>query len=87
MGDVLRGRDDARYVGCGPDTGFARLVADSRKVGPGALFVALAGGAHDGHGFVDEVLARGAAAVVIQRGRIAAPAGPHVWLDDTWAAL
>jgi UDP-N-acetylmuramoyl-L-alanyl-D-glutamate--2,6-diaminopimelate ligase len=84
---LLRDRSDAVYVGCEPGTAVRELVADSRRVTPGAVFIALAGGAHDGHGFVDEVLARGAIAAVIQRGRIAAPAGPHVWLDDTWSAL
>ncbi len=38
---------------------------DSRKVGPGDLFVAIRGTATDGHRFVPDALARGARAVVV----------------------
>jgi UDP-N-acetylmuramoyl-L-alanyl-D-glutamate--2,6-diaminopimelate ligase len=46
------------------DLEFAGISADSRLVQPGHLFVALAGAKTDGRRFVDDALARGAAAVL-----------------------
>ncbi|MGH7737750.1 MAG: UDP-N-acetylmuramoyl-L-alanyl-D-glutamate--2,6-diaminopimelate ligase [Candidatus Tyrphobacter sp.] len=46
-----------------------RIATDSREAGPSALFVALEGERADGHLFVAEALANGAAAVVVDRGR------------------
>jgi UDP-N-acetylmuramoyl-tripeptide--D-alanyl-D-alanine ligase len=40
---------------------------DSRTLQRGDLFFAIAGDVHDGHGFVDDVLASGAAAAVVHR--------------------
>ena len=40
---------------------------DSREIRPGALFVALRGPQHDGHAFVAEAFARGAAAALVER--------------------
>ncbi|MEP6868149.1 MAG: UDP-N-acetylmuramoyl-tripeptide--D-alanyl-D-alanine ligase [Novosphingobium sp.] len=56
---------------------------DSRDVQPGDLFFALIGESMDGHRFVDMALAKGAAAVVVDRP----VPGPHVLVDDTFAAL
>ncbi len=42
------------------------VVTDSRKVGPGDVFVALPGQEHDGHSYIPDALARGAAAVVCE---------------------
>ena len=51
------------------------ITADSRKVGPGALFVALPGAAADGRAFIPQALSAGAAAVLAPAGtpREAAP--------------
>ncbi len=46
---------------------IARVQDDSRKVGPGDLFVAVSGRSTDGHRFVDQAIERGAAAVVVER--------------------
>jgi UDP-N-acetylmuramoyl-L-alanyl-D-glutamate--2,6-diaminopimelate ligase len=77
----------ADYHGCDPDTEVAGLAVDSRRVPPGAAFLAVAGLAHDGHGFLAQAAAAGARVLLLQRGRVAAPAHPHVWLPDTAAAL
>jgi UDP-N-acetylmuramoyl-L-alanyl-D-glutamate--2,6-diaminopimelate ligase len=45
------------------------VVQDSRKVAPGALFVAVRGFHSDGHLFVPQAVGRGAAAVVAEEGR------------------
>lgn len=42
----------------------AMITADSRRVEPGALFVAIPGTAQDGHHFIEDAVTRGAAAVV-----------------------
>jgi UDP-N-acetylmuramoyl-tripeptide--D-alanyl-D-alanine ligase len=59
------------------------VAFDSREVGPGDLFVALKGGATDGHRFVPQALAQGAAGVLVSE----AVEGPHVRVADTTRAL
>jgi UDP-N-acetylmuramoyl-tripeptide--D-alanyl-D-alanine ligase len=72
-----------------PESLVRRLCTDSRRVEPGDLFVALPGERFDGHSFVPEVAAKGAAAVVVARGH--APAGlgscAVIAVDDTRQAL
>ena len=59
------------------------VTFDSREVVPGDLFVAMPGTIYDGHRFVDGAFASGAAGAVV-----AYPvSGPHVLVDDTFAAL
>ena len=65
---------------------------DSRRAAPGTIFVAVPGFNTDGHAFLREVAAVGAAAVVVQRDHRAAwqslADGPVVIaVDDTRAAL
>jgi UDP-N-acetylmuramoyl-tripeptide--D-alanyl-D-alanine ligase len=49
------------------DTEVREVVIDSRVAGPDDLFVAIKGPRFDGHDFVAEVLARGAAAAIVDR--------------------
>jgi UDP-N-acetylmuramoyl-tripeptide--D-alanyl-D-alanine ligase len=59
------------------------VTFDSREVGRGDLFVAMPGTVHDGHKFVDAAFAAGAAGAIVSQ-----PVdGPHVFVDDTFAAL
>ncbi len=53
----------------GPDGDITGITADSRKVEPGFLFVAIPGTAHDGRKFIDEAIKRGAAAVLMPDDR------------------
>ncbi len=48
------------------------ITADSRKIQPGCLFVAIAGASHDGHAFIDEAILRGCVAVIVEKGRLQA---------------
>ena len=59
------------------------VAFDSREVGPGDLFVALSGEATDGHRFVAQAFAQGAAGALVSQS----VDGPHVLVSDTTAAL
>jgi len=50
-----------------PDVTVSGIVADSRQVEPGDLFVATVGGVVDGHDYVEDAASRGAVAAVVQR--------------------
>jgi UDP-N-acetylmuramoyl-tripeptide--D-alanyl-D-alanine ligase len=54
----------------GADVLVQRVNTDSRQGVPGDLFVALAGERFDGHEFLAEVVAKGAVAVLVNRGRL-----------------
>jgi UDP-N-acetylmuramoyl-tripeptide--D-alanyl-D-alanine ligase len=56
---------------------FVGVSTDSRKIGAGELFVALSGENFDGHAFVRDVLARGAAAALVNTA----------WAEANGAAL
>ncbi|HEY4174868.1 MAG TPA: UDP-N-acetylmuramoyl-tripeptide--D-alanyl-D-alanine ligase, partial [Rhodopila sp.] len=58
---------------------------DTRTLAAGDLFVALVGEGRDGHNFVADALAKGAAGAMVHDD--AAPAGPVLRVDDTLAAL
>ncbi|WP_432258319.1 UDP-N-acetylmuramoyl-tripeptide--D-alanyl-D-alanine ligase [Cupriavidus sp. TMH.W2] len=64
---------------------FARVHTDSRSVGPGDLFVALKGERFDAHDFIADVVARGAAAVLV--GREVDAGVPAIVAPDTRLAL
>jgi UDP-N-acetylmuramoyl-tripeptide--D-alanyl-D-alanine ligase len=51
------------------ETVFSGLSTDSRNIREGVLFLALHGEKHDGHAFLKEAVSKGAAGVVVQRGR------------------
>jgi UDP-N-acetylmuramoyl-tripeptide--D-alanyl-D-alanine ligase len=64
------------------------VAIDSRTLQPGELFIALQGPNRDGHGFVRDALARGAAAAVVtHRPDDVAEDAPLLLVDDTQAAL
>ncbi|MET0310283.1 MAG: UDP-N-acetylmuramoyl-tripeptide--D-alanyl-D-alanine ligase [Sphingomonas sp.] len=59
------------------------VTFDSREVGPGDLFLALKGESTDGHRFLDQAFAQGAAGALVSQ----ATTQPHVFVADTTAAL
>ncbi|HTY54340.1 MAG TPA: Mur ligase family protein, partial [Candidatus Binataceae bacterium] len=70
---------------------FAAVAVDSRKVGPGELFVAIRGARRDGHDFIRDVLERGASGLVVERwplGELPRGVNPVVFkVNDTLHAL
>ena len=58
------------------DPNITAVTADSRRVMPGALFVALRGDNFDGHRFIPDAIARGAVAVVAEHPLTLAPLSP-----------
>lgn len=65
------------------DFAVSGVAFDSREVGPGDLFLALKGESTDGHRFLDQAFAQGAAGAVVSD----ATAHPGVEVADTTAAL
>lgn len=64
------------------------VCIDSRQLQRGDLFIALAGDKQDGHDFVADALARGAAGALVHRDIPKLPAtAPLLRVDDTLAAL
>ena len=59
------------------------VTFDSREVQPGDLFVAMPGTVNDGHRFVEVAFGSGAAGVIVSQQ----VNGPHVLVDDVFAAL
>jgi UDP-N-acetylmuramoyl-tripeptide--D-alanyl-D-alanine ligase len=79
-GGQLHGRLQAEFR-------FARVVVDSRSVTPGALFVALKGERTDGHAFVAQALADGAAAALVERPPSTQSGAPLIQVASTVQAL
>jgi len=66
---------------------FSTFHTDSREVKPGGLFFALRGAEMDGHEFVSDAVARGAAAIVVERKTDTSPGIVEIVVRDSWAAL
>ena len=59
------------------------VAFDSREVGTGDLFIALSGETTDGHNFIDQAFAQGAAGAIVSRP----VSHPHILVADTQSAL
>ena len=62
-----------RWARGGGDVVVADVTHDSRRAGPGVVFVAMKGAKDDGLRFAPDAVSRGAAAVVVDGGRADAP--------------
>ncbi len=71
----------------GADAEFAAVTTDSRAIARGDLFVALRGERFDGHDFVAQALAQGAAAVLVDQADPAWGEIPLLLVKDTRLAL
>ena len=77
-----------RYIGTEAEkkTDVLGVVIDSRQVESGYLFVAIPGEKVDGHKFIPDVFAKGAAAVLSEQ-QLEDPAGPYILVESTTKAL
>jgi UDP-N-acetylmuramoyl-tripeptide--D-alanyl-D-alanine ligase len=88
--DVLTGTTGVVRGDIPPQFLFSDVVIDSRRVTPGALFVAIPGETTDGHAFLAQARERGAAAALVRTDRlveIGQSALPLIVVDNTLAAL
>lgn len=65
LSDILY-RVHTKALAGNTDISIGNIQIDSRKVGPGSLFVAVKGVASDGHRFIDKAVEQGAVAVVCE---------------------
>ena len=77
IGELVRDTPGARLVTGDERQTVTALTHDSRRVAPGALFVALPGQRFDGTAFVPEAVRRGATAVVSEQ---MTPTAPIAWI-------
>ena len=72
--EVIQGNDKIEVT---------ELINDSRKVSEGSVFVCITGAVSDGHQYIEEVAAKGAAAVIVEK-EVEAPEGLTVIrVEDT----
>lgn len=87
--ELLNAISPVRVLGA-TDKEVHAIHFDSRKVGEGDLFVAQAGTAVDGHGFIEQCVGKGAAAVVLSNEAYMpkeAAACTYILVEDTDRAL
>jgi UDP-N-acetylmuramoyl-L-alanyl-D-glutamate--2,6-diaminopimelate ligase len=76
-----------RSVRGNTDVNVANLQTDSRKAGPGSVFIAIRGVSADGHLFIPSVVDNGAAAVICEELPVSVnPAVTYVEVQDSSAA-
>jgi UDP-N-acetylmuramoyl-tripeptide--D-alanyl-D-alanine ligase len=88
IGDATRWTEGA-LIGGDEAAAISGVSIDSRSVKRGELFLAIAGPSHDGHDYIAGALDRGAAALIVERGRAlpSAIAVPVIAVEDTTRAL
>ena len=83
LAELLAHLDYTELSGCDENLTVSSITNDSRQVGPGTMFVALAGTKFDGHHFASKAVERGAACIVHEKA-IEVPDGVcRVRVQDT----
>lgn len=81
---------DGELVGGSQTTMVSGISTDSRTIRSGELFIALKGDKYDGHNFVDDVIKKGAGAIMIERSSGLFDIGKKcavIYVDNTRKAL
>lgn len=82
--DILQ---DGWLIAGNADTPLTGLQYDSRRVAPGDLFVAVKGGQSDGHAFISQAIAGGAAAIVYDMAWEGGIAAQRAHPDVVWIGV
>jgi UDP-N-acetylmuramoyl-tripeptide--D-alanyl-D-alanine ligase len=80
----------ARISGSDANPSYSSVSIDSRTIQADALFVAIRGPHHDGHGFIDAAIAAGSKGVLVESGHapdLGDPGVPVLGVEDTTRAL
>lgn len=86
LSELVTNMRDVELAGTG-DPGISGLASDSREVGPGFLFAALRGCKGDGAAYIQDAVARGAAALLLSCIPSPDPRIPYVVAGDERKAL
>ncbi len=82
--DILQ---DGWLIAGNADTPLTGVQYDSRRVAPGNLFVAVRGGQSDGHAFISQAIAGGAAAIVHDMAWEGSAAARSAHPDVVWIGV
>ncbi len=87
--DDIASATQGHLIGGSPGMSIGSISTDTRTLRPGELFIAIVGEQFDGHAFVGTAFKRGAAAAVLEKGRV--PDGsegkPAILVENTTQAL
>ena len=84
---VLLERMDYNCIQGNKDVDITTLAYDSRKVEKGSVFVCISGAVSDGHSYIDDVVKKGAAAVIVEKDVSIPENVTVIRVDDTRLAL
>lgn len=73
--DELIKATGGKLIGLAPDQGVKAISIDSRKLKPGAVFLAIKGKNFDGHDFIPDAVRRGAGCIICQNTKFKAGRG------------
>jgi len=85
LSELIRGLETS-IVSSSEDAEVTHVAYDSRKVGPGGIFVCVSGEHSDGHKFVGQAVCSGAAAVVVERD-VSVEGAVRILVPDSRKAL
>lgn len=86
LSNLLERLDYSLYSGT-EDCDITTLTNDSRKVEKGSVFVCISGAVRDAHDFIPDVIAKGAAAIVIEKDVEPVEGVTYIKVDDSRKAL
>lgn len=86
LSNLLERLDYSLYSGT-EDCDITTLTNDSRKVEKGSVFVCISGAVRDAHDFIPDVIAKGAAAIVIEKDVESVEGVTYIKVDDSRKAL
>jgi UDP-N-acetylmuramoyl-L-alanyl-D-glutamate--2,6-diaminopimelate ligase len=86
LGELVKGLVVVRMSG-DPSTEVTSIEHDSRRVRPGALFMAVRGLTNDGNTFIPDAVRKGASAVLTDEQSVAEHTAPVVYVPDSRKAM